>query len=236
MKKTILIIILIIGVAQWWYRDPTISVPSNDTSFHYIVKYTGNGGAKDQLPMLVALHGNGDTAANFYSTALDQFHIPLRIILLQGPIPKGSGNAWPWTADDFNQYGQAVNEAINALAYKFPTIQKPILLGFSGGAMMAYYQAIKHGDSYSYIYPVSGQLSDNLLGDDSTETGASVFAFHGKNDSVISISGGKQAASLLQANGVHVLFTEFNGDHHGIFTDMKTEITQHIEKKIMDLL
>ena len=236
MKKILLIIVLVIGVAQWWYRDPTISVPSNDVSFSYIVKYTGNGGSKDNLPMLVALHGNGDTASHFYDTALDQLHIPLRIILLKGPIPKGSGSAWPWSAADFSQYGQAVNEAINALAYKFPTKQKPVLLGFSGGAMMAYYQAVKHGDSYSYIYPVSGRLSDDLLGDDTIETGAPVFAYHGKSDSVISISGGKQAVGILQANSVPVVFTEFDGGHHGLFKDMKTKITQDLEKRIEGLL
>ena len=234
MKKIILII-FVLGFAQWWFKDPTISVPTNDVSFSYIVEYSGNSRRTDYLPMLVALHGNGDTAKNFYNSALDQLNVPARIILLKGPISHGSGSAWPWSASDFALYGKAVNEAIELLAQKYPTVRKPILLGFSGGGMMAYYQAAKYGNSYSYIFPVSGQLSNEHLGDATFRPGAKVIAFHGKNDSVISISGGKNAVNILQVKGVNVMFSEFDGGHHGIFTDMKSKITQAIEQKITSL-
>jgi predicted esterase len=234
MKKIILLILLF-ALAKWWFTDPTISVPTNDVSFSYIVKYSGDGGRNDNLPMLVALHGNGDTAKNFYDTALDQLNTPVRIVLLKGPIPHSGGSAWPWSDADYTQYGKAINEAIGLLALEYPTIQKPILLGFSGGGMVAYYEAVKHGNSYSYIFPVSGQLSNNLLGEKPFKTGAKVFAFHGKKDSVISVSGGRKAVHILQENGVEVEYVEFDGDHHGIFTDMKREITQAIEQKIQSL-
>lgn len=183
----------------------------------------------------MALHGNGDTAENFYDTALDQINVPARIILLKGPLSSGRGNAWPWTEAEFDQYGTAVKEAIALLVQKFPTIDKPILLGFSGGAMMAYYQAIKQGDNYSYIFPISGRMSKDLFGDGSVISGAEVYAYHGKKDRVVSYSGGKTAVKILQENGIFVQFTEFNGGHLGIFTDMKEAISQHIEEKIDSL-
>ncbi len=235
MKKLLLIVVLVLALAQWWFKDPTISVPTSDVSFGYIVKYSGNSSRNDNLPMLVALHGNGDTAKNFYNTALDQLNVPARIVLLKGPLSYGSGSAWPWTAAGFRQYGDAVSEAIELLTLDYPTAGKPILLGFSSGGMMAYYQAVKHGDSYSYIFPVSGQLSNELLGDESSKPGAEVYAFHGRNDNVISITGGKNAVSILQAKGVNVKLTEFNGNHHGIFTVMKSKITRVIEQKIASL-
>ena len=231
MKK-ILLIIPVLVLALWWFKDPTISAPNSDVSFGYIVKYSGNSSRSDNLPMLVALHGNGDTAENFYNTALDQLYVPARIVLIKGPL---SGNAWPWTAADFAQYGKSLSEAIELLALKYPTIGKPILIGFSGGGTMAYYQAAKHGNSYSYIFPVSGQLSNGVLGDESFRTGAEVFAFHGRSDDVISISGGKIAVNILRANGANVEFTEFAIGHHGIFTDMKTKITQTVEQKLKSL-
>jgi phospholipase/carboxylesterase len=234
MKKVILVI-LVLGLAKWWFTDPTISVPTNDVSFSYIVKYSGNSGRNDKLPMLVALHGNGDTPNNFYNTTLNQLNSPARIVLLKGPIPHGSGSAWPWSAADFSRYGKAINEAVELLALKYLTIQKPILLGFSGGGMVAYYQAVKHGNSYSYVFPVSGQLSNDLLGEKLFRQGAKVFAFHGKNDSVVSLGGGRKAVNILQENGVEVEYVEFDGGHHGIFTNMKREITQAIEQKIQSL-
>lgn len=139
MKK-ILLIILVFGLVQWWLKDPTVSARTNDVTFGYIVKYSGNGTRNDKLPMLVALHGNGDTAKNFYNTALDQLHTPARIVLLKGPISRGRGSAWPWSIADLTRYGKAVSEAIDLLTVRYPTERKPILLGFSGGAMMAYYQ------------------------------------------------------------------------------------------------
>ncbi|MFW5427382.1 MAG: hypothetical protein ACKE8R_09035, partial [Methylophagaceae bacterium] len=64
MKK-ILIIIAVLAIAQWWFKDSKISVPSQvngaDVSYSYIVKYSGGSGRGDTLPMLIALHGNGDT-------------------------------------------------------------------------------------------------------------------------------------------------------------------------------
>ncbi len=234
MKKYLLIM-LFLGLAKWWFTDPTISVRDTDVSFSYIVKYSGEGSRSDNLPMLVALHGSGDTPQNFYDSVLDQLNIPARIILLKGPIAYGQGSAWPWNAEDFNQYGQAINEAIESLTFKYPTLQKPMLLGFSGGGMMAYYQAIKYGNSYSYIFPISGRLSKDLLGDKSVSLGAKVFAFHGKNDDVVSIGGGRNAVNILQENGINAHFVEFYGGHHGIFNNMKPQITELVEQKIESL-
>ncbi|VAW77720.1 hypothetical protein MNBD_GAMMA15-1481 [hydrothermal vent metagenome] len=234
MKKITAIIILLFFV-QWWLADPTISVPTNDVTFSYIVKYTEASNKNDLLPMLVALHGNGDTTENFYATALDELSVPVRMILLEGPIPKGTGNAWPWSPEDFKQYGEAVNEAVELLADKYPTTLKPVLLGFSGGGMMAYYQAVKHGSSYSYIFPISGKLSKDLLGDDLSSPGARVHAFHGKKDNVLSVSGGRNAVKLLTSMGINASLTEFDGGHLGIFKSMKTDITHAVEKKILSL-
>lgn len=56
MKKLLLIVVLVLALTQWWFKDPTVSVPTSDVSFGYIVKYSGNSSRNDNLPMLVALH------------------------------------------------------------------------------------------------------------------------------------------------------------------------------------
>lgn len=236
MKKVILLIILLaLVLAQWFFKDPTIHVPASDIRFGYIVKYSGNSGRSDTLPMLVALHGDGDTAKHFYNTALDQLNVPARIILFKGPSSYGNGNGWPWTAADLNKYGKALRDAIKLLAHKYPTKGKPILMGFSSGGIMAYYQAVKYGDAYSYIFPVSGQLSEELLGDESSNIGAVVFAFHGKDDELVPISEGENAINILQTKGIEANLTEFDGGHLGIFTNMKSTIINTIKQKIAGL-
>ena len=230
--KNFLIIILLLALIKWYFTDLSISVPTNDVSFSYIVKYSGDVNKNDYLPMLVALHGNGDTAQNFYNTALNEFHVPARIILLQGPLPYDTGNAWPRYAEEFKEYGKALSEAVELLSQKYLTSGKPILLGFSGGGMMAYYQAVKHGNSYSYIFPVSGQMTKKMLGSELSEIGANIHAFHGRNDSVISIGGSKNALKILHEKGAEANLTAFDGNHHGIFTNMKRTIMLCIEEKL----
>ena len=218
-----------------WFKDSSISVPSNDLSFSYIVKYSGGGSRSSSLPMLIALHGDGDTVDNFYETALDKISVPARIILIKGPISHECGRVWPYSIAQFEEYGKAFREAVDLLSTKYPTISKPILLGFSGGGGMAYYQAVKHGDSYTYIFPISSLLSKEKLGSTSSKPSAKVYAYHGKHDEVIPFSEGKKTFKLLKNKKVNIYFNEFETGHHGLFAEMKSEITHAVENKLKTL-
>ncbi len=234
MKK-IALIVVVLGLVFWWLKDPSIHAPSSDVDFDYIVKYPGNANSSDKLPMLVALHGDGDTVDNFYETGLNEFELPMRLIIIKAPFAYSSGSRWPWTPEQFDQYGPGLNEAIELLTYRYPTIGTPVLMGFSGGAVMSYYQAALFGKSYSYIFPISGRLNKTLLGDAGFGQGANVFSFHGRQDNVVSFSSGSNASKLLQQNGITVIFTEFDGGHLGFFRSMKSEITTLIEDKLQTL-
>jgi len=64
--EKIAVIFILLLLAKWWFTDPSISVPTSDVTFKYRVKYTEAGKSSDALPVLVALHGNGDTTENFF--------------------------------------------------------------------------------------------------------------------------------------------------------------------------
>ncbi|MEM7253577.1 MAG: hypothetical protein AAF493_19345 [Pseudomonadota bacterium] len=226
------IVALVAAAWFWWTKDPSVSVSNGQVDFGYKIEYPHGDDNGSRLPMLVALHGNGDTAKNFYATALDQIKTSVRVVLLKGPISYRGGGAWPNNRDELRRYGKAVNEAVMAIAAKYPTVGKPALLGFSGGAVMAYYQAAVYGDSYSYIFPVSGGLDKAVLEGEKARPGARVYAFHGKQDSVLSFNGGQQAVDLLFARKVRVKFTPFDGGHHGIFQEMKPQISALVGDKL----
>ena len=227
--KNILLIIFALGIAQWWFSDPSIG------DYDYVIKYSGSGNDDTNLPMLITLHGDGDTPGHFYDTALDLFKTPARIILLKAPKPYSGGRAWPWDPAGVQEASSAMDVAVRKLTFKFPTMGKPVLLGMSGGGRMAYYQALKYGNNYSYVFPISGMLSQEYLADNSSTPGTKVFAYHGKSDAVVSFGSGMNAAKLLRNNNIDVNFTEFDGGHLGIFTNMKSEITQAIEQKLVTL-
>ncbi len=208
------------------------SMPIKNLIFSYTVKYSGKANHSDCLPMLIALHGDGDTVDSFYQTALDEFKARARIILFKAPISHECGRVWPYSPSQYVEYGGAFCEAVNQLTIKYSTVNQPILLGFSGGGAMAYYQAVKYGDSYSYIFPISGLLTQEQLGKGRFRSNTQVYAYHGKDDTVIPISMAKKAVNLLKKYKICVTFTEFESGHLGLFTDIKSEITQAIEKKL----
>ncbi|MCF6281364.1 MAG: hypothetical protein L3J28_03990 [Candidatus Polarisedimenticolaceae bacterium] len=231
MQK-ILIFVLLGFSAQWWFSDPTISASSSDISFKYIEKYTREHLENESLPMIIALHGDGDSINNFYETALNQLTAPARIIVIASPI----NSRWPNDSHQFIQYGRALNEVVATLSSQFPTSKKPLLMGFSGGAEMAYYQALKYGDSYSYIFPIAGALSKETLTAEPDRPGAKVYAYHGKSDKNIPFKAGQHASALLQQSGIRVKFNAFEGGHLGLFTSMKSTISQAIDKRVNTLL
>jgi len=225
--------ILGLFLLNWWLTNPTITVGPENYEFSYLVKYAGNTSSDESLPMLVALHGNGDSPGNFYKTALDKISAPARIIVLKGVIKHGSGSAWPWSQDQYDQYGSLITQAISELADTYPTKGKPILLGFSGGGMFAYHSALHFGDKYSYILPISGNLRSSITSD--LNIGARVMAYHGTKDDVVSFGGGASAAKVLKEKGVNVSFKQFDGGHHGMFRGMKSEISAEVDKKLLEI-
>ena len=237
MKKFAIIILLIAGTV-WWFKNSSIEASSTNISFEYIVKYSGNAETSASLPMLIALHGNGDTPDNFYETALDQLSIPARIILLKAPISMGRGTAWPMDGLDLQRYTNAISEIIPLLQEKFPTKKQPALFGFSGGGVMAYYLSAAHPDQFSYIFPISGRLKQKNLVDiqNKLNSNLKVFAFHGVQDKLVNISGGRTAYQLLQDRGTRIYFQEFQGGHLGVFTNMKEEISHLVNEKLKRLL
>lgn len=238
MKKLVWIA-LAVGLAAGAYTffvDPSVSASSSDVSYTYLVKYTGGAKEKRRLPMLIALHGNGDTPEHFFETALDTLKVPARVILLKGPVKQGLRTAWPWTPQDHLRFGQALSEVVPKLTRKYRTVGKPVLFGFSGGGMMAYDQAATAGDQYSAIFAVSGRLSKADLAGRPLRTGAPVTAYHGQSDNVVSIGGAKEAVQLLEEAGATVDWHEVKGGHLAVFRGAKQEITERMGKALSALV
>ena len=196
----ILVLLICTGLAYKFFSSPVLKISDYNVEFKYQIEYTGNANSSDALPLVIGLHGNGDKTDNFYQSFLSFTHVPARIILIQGPKSYGRGYAWPWTASEFIQYGKAFLKAVDQLKIKFPTKGNPILLGFSGGAMFAYYQALLDPDRFSSIISVSGSLRDNpRRGDESRIlSDLKVFCYHGNDDKVVNINSGKHACDVVK--------------------------------------
>ena len=230
--KNFVLIIIALAFIQWWFTDPTVKVQQGELEVGYVVKNTSGASSSDTLPMLVALHGNGDTPSNFFGTALDEISVPARIILLKAPLPYGTGYAWPSRKDKYAYYAQAVIEAIQIIQKKYPSKGHPHVLGFSGGAMMAYYLGATQGDDFSSVVAISGYLPEEFIPKYQHHNVVPIIAFHGEQDDVISIGSGQRTVEWLKHYG-HTTMEAFDGGHGGIFNVKKQDISQKVDELLL---
>ena len=243
MKKLVVLLLLIlsIGIIYWWRSPSTVKGPSSDQKFEYIVRVSGNGGSSDVLPMIIALHGNGDIPKNFFDTLLKDFNYPARFIVMRGTIdvPSSflSGRGWPMQDKDLSKCGDAISDAVSVLLERYPTKGQPIVLGFSSGAFVAYYLAAFHADQFSYIFPISGGLSGNLLRTKtvSHDNGVKVIALHSKGDGIIAFSSGTAAVESLKQIGLKAEMITFDGGHTDIFRSGKQILLNHLSDAVNEI-
>ena len=203
-------LITVISVLSIWYylKTPEIKIPNTDISFKYKVKKINNLSSDESLPLIIALHGNGDSMNNFFKTALNEVTQPARVILIQAPYSMGIGYSWPIRTKNIATIGPALLKAIQIIKTKYIHKGQPILFGFSGGAIMTYYLSAVEPNEFSYSFPISGKLSKELFTIQPTASTLipllEVYAFHGDNDNVISINVSHSAQKLLESLKIKV--------------------------------
>ncbi len=235
IKKIIVGLTVSILLALWWqYRPHTISAITTDITYHYIVQKP-KWGSDDTIPFIVALHGNGDSMKNFKRTLFQDLDIDARIIFIRGPLNYRNGHAWPISGAELKRYGDSLAEVVVQFSQNYPGARKPVLIGFSGGGCMAYYQAAVHPDLYSTIIPISGSLGPSFVRETApSDNAAEIVAMHGKADKIMSFAAGAHAVERLYAMGREAQMVEITGGHLAVFTSghglFKEIVAEAIEK------
>jgi len=246
MRKYIVLIALSI-FAYWWFVPKSISVPSDapgikSVTYDYYDYVKGETPSPEELPLIIALHGDGDTPQKFFNTMWsDKGSLvrisAARIIILKGPYPMHGftrgGARWPWQANEISLYGDAISDIAAKLAIQYPTKGKPILVGYSGGAVMAYYLAARHSDMFSTIIPLAGRLpADISVALPSNGQAAVIAAMHGKADTVVAFNDGKNAVERLATGGLPATLEEVSGNHHAFFLESHDRFFNVVQEAI----
>lgn len=228
MEKKGLIIIVVLALLYWAMRSPSYTDDASQITLNYHVKYPAGASSGDGLPLIIALHGNGDTYDNFYKYTLKDFPTPVRVLLLEAPK-----KYWPYDSTQLANYSSAIASFANFAKLKYATQGTPVLLGYSGGGVMAYYSALTQCDSYSMVVPISGKLEDRMIPTNITaDDNCHVLAFHGKSDRVVSYTGGKFAIDTLKKYSKNISLISFEEGHQGVFREQK----KIMFKKLSDIL
>lgn len=175
---------------------------------------TGGASPSDPLPLVVALHGRGDTADGF-TRAFRDMPTRARVVLLRAPIRENDGDAWftfqhedTWrhVADDLDAQCDRIVATVDALLAAHPSPTPPVLTGFSQGAMIAYAMALRHPARFAALFPVSGVFLTELWSRDHADPAHAppIVAFHGSRDEIIPLDADRDAIADLERHGIHV--------------------------------
>ncbi|HVY47430.1 MAG TPA: hypothetical protein VHB21_16190, partial [Minicystis sp.] len=179
--------------------DVAAPVRAADGSFtvagvRYLEMVTGGAGPDDPLPMVVALHGHGGSAVSF-EKRFTSFPGRARFIVMFGvePLPNG-GYEWLPPVRRMPPAEMAarlppllarVATAVQRIERARPTIGRPVVVGFSQGAVLSYGLAVLHGDVFSTACPMAGQIPDQMLPPPGPGARCEIHGFHGEEDDTV---------------------------------------------------
>ena len=189
--------------------------------------------ANEQAPLLVMLHGLGDTAKNFRE-AWPAIPFKLQLSFPLAPLPIGNGRqwfAWPPGTDE-ETLGRLLGDAEQRLwpaIVKLARGRKVMVGGFSQGAMMAYVMAIRHPDEVIAAFPIGGRIPLTLV--PAQARTAPIVAFHGVDDRRISIDHARESIAALKAAGSDATLHEYPGVGHTITPAMFEQLIQLVRER-----
>jgi phospholipase/carboxylesterase len=206
---------------------PPPPAPAGDGTFtvaglHYVEWVTGGASPSNGLPMVVALHGHGGTPEMF-QRHFANFPLKVRFIAPFGLHPaERSGFEWfPRVAHmSAQQLAQVMPPVINRVAAAIaeiekvrPTVGKPVLTGFSQGAVMTYGLAVLKPEMFSFACPMAGELPPQLV-HGLPPVRPEIHGFHGDQDRTVDFSNGRLTVDTLKKVGFTADLTVIRGVAH----------------------
>jgi phospholipase/carboxylesterase len=190
------------------------------TQLASLIFTTGSAGADETLPLLIVMHGLGDTPEHFASLFRD-LGAKARVAAVRAPDPYGDGFSW-YPIDDPQRRSAAIERSaarVVALAKELAAEHKtrglPIVTGFSQGGVLSFAVAALYPSSIRAAFPIAGLLDDRLAIKKAPKL-PTVHAFHGTDDARIPLAGGEKGVKRLQEAGFSARLTRLQGLGHSI--------------------
>jgi hypothetical protein len=158
----------------------------------------------------------GAVAAELLSTEDNRKKYPAFIFIPHCP-PGGGWGGIPY----YPSIDSLVFDAISSLNAQFSIdSQRRYVTGISRGGYGAWNFICKRPDLFAAAIPVCGGGDPALA---SKAISVAVWAFHGKNDKNVPVSGSRDMINAMKSSGGHPRYTEFPDEAHNIW--YKTSIT-----------
>ena len=175
-------------------------------------------GAGPETPVVLAIHGLGDSARGFEGLAR-RLRLPWRVVLPDGPMRWSGGFSWyrigcGHEAEDVRRSAALLDALLDRVRARWPRAPKPVVLGFSQGGVMSFALAALSPQRIRAAVPMSGALPLGFGAVPAAPAAAPpLLVVHGRVDTVIAFSRAQEAASAFHAAGWSVRLVEHAFGH-----------------------
>ncbi|MDB4990776.1 MAG: Phospholipase/carboxylesterase family protein [Myxococcaceae bacterium] len=197
------------------------SVAEAPRPLQFVERVTGGADPSAALPLVIALHGLGDTPEQFVAL-FAELNVPARIIAPRAPDPWQTGTSWfPIDDADFPPAGILQRAAlVTTLADQLQKTRHvrglPIVTGFSQGGILSYAISAFHADHFAAAIPVAGALFDGMPPFRKAPKSFRVIAFHGEQDNRVPFAADLRTVEQLKKVGTDVSLTGIAGLGHSL--------------------
>ncbi len=192
--------------------------------------------ASAPLPMVIALHGRGGSPT-WFKRHIKELPLPVRWIIPKAPQPFERGYTWLSRAphrshraivvDELTRASDQLAGMIPTLTREHPTRGRPIVVGFSQGAMLAWSLAVHHADEIELAVPIAGFLPAPMRRPSARARKARqprVIALHGRGDRRIALGAAKSTVKGVSRLGVPAELRVYKNAGHQITPRMRGEL------------
>jgi phospholipase/carboxylesterase len=215
--------------------------PEERPPLEFLEVHTAGASANARLPLVIAIHGLGDTPQGF-APVIAELPVPARVLLPQAPTAYSQGYAWfrfrPGRTEE--ELAEGISEGTERVAAFVdwarkarPTSGLPVITGFSQGGMLSFALAVRLQDRLKAAIPVSGGLPRPLWPSTTPPPNApQIIAFHGEDDTVVPPSSGEKSIAHLAQLGFPATYRSFPGVGHSIPTSVRRALHEALRDAI----
>ncbi len=218
---------------------PTPDAPS---TVRWVVATSGGARADERLPLVVAIHGLGDTPEAFVGL-VTEMNLRVRVAAPAGLNRWGDGWSWfPSRAETPRaQWVEGIRHAADVmvgamrdLARRHPTCGLPVVTGFSQGGMLSYAIVARPDGGVFAALPVGGLLPRELWPTARPVGGLlpMVVALHGDADARVPFADDRAASEAFRAAGFSAELVAYPGVGHTITPAMSRELRARLATAI----
>ena len=193
------------------------------------VERLSRGAEAEQGPLVLAIHGLGDSPSSF-KRLLEAYQGPLHALIPAGPSRTSVGYSW----FDVRVKSAQVQELSSGIAHSAAMLAEllqaeapdgdAVILGFSQGGYMSLAVATAYPDRVQKAISMGGGLPEPLWPQDVPAEGPEIVILHGTADTVVPIGPTLSAAEHLRGLGWDLELHTYEGVGHTISAEMRAEL------------